>query len=264
MSFDLQSVAFDGDTLDLIAHNDQPYVACKPVTVALGLAWQPQQQRLDAMRGRWGITEIVIPTAGGKQQALTIPLRKLPAWLYSIKPGKVAPHVRPKLERYQAECDEILWQHWSRRFQPEPTGNALESRMDNVEANLGKVAGSLAVMAEHMAQLVGTSGEQARKLEVTARYIALLEMNQRGKVRVTPEIEEETIALHAQGMPQADIARLLRISAPTVNQLVKGTYSRNAELSKRPRPTVEQALERMADRERAMLLELGELPGGVQ
>lgn len=61
----------------------------------------------------WGVAMIETPTPGGTQAMLAMPLRKLPAYLYSIDPRKVKPESREKVERYQAECDDVLWQYWS-------------------------------------------------------------------------------------------------------------------------------------------------------
>lgn len=44
-----------------------------------------------------------------------MPLRKLPGWLMSISPGKVKdPAVRERVIQYQNECDDVLWDYWSR------------------------------------------------------------------------------------------------------------------------------------------------------
>ena len=43
---------------------------------------------------------------------LSMPVRKLPAWLNSINPKKVRPELRAKIELYQAESDDALWNYW--------------------------------------------------------------------------------------------------------------------------------------------------------
>ena len=43
---------------------------------------------------------------------LSLPIRKIPGWLYSIDMHKVKPEVRPVLERYQDECDTILFSYF--------------------------------------------------------------------------------------------------------------------------------------------------------
>jgi DNA invertase Pin-like site-specific DNA recombinase len=76
------------------------------------------------------------------------------------------------------------------------------------------------------------------------KYIGLLEVNQKGHLKVTREIVDEVFRLYAEGMPQASIARHLRISAATTNQIIKGTYRFSKRIDE---PTVEKALQAMAD-----------------
>ncbi|MFQ2440562.1 phage antirepressor N-terminal domain-containing protein [Aeromonas caviae] len=107
-------VPFHGDNLYLVEHDGDPYVPMKPVVEGMGLAWQVQHRKLAAKFSAC-ITEMVIQLPGDTQnRAVTcLPLRKLPAWLYSIQPGKVAPEIREKVVAYQEECDEVLWQYWT-------------------------------------------------------------------------------------------------------------------------------------------------------
>lgn len=63
---------------------------------------------------RWGVTKIVIPTLGDLQEMLCIPLRKLFAWLNSISPNKVKPELRDTVIKYQEECDDVLWDYWTK------------------------------------------------------------------------------------------------------------------------------------------------------
>lgn len=48
----------------------------------------------------------------GGYEYVVLPIRKLAGWLYSINPNKVKPEIKAKLELYQDECDEILYQHF--------------------------------------------------------------------------------------------------------------------------------------------------------
>jgi hypothetical protein len=107
-------VPFHGDNLYLVEHKGDPYVPMKPVVEGMGLAWQAQHRKL-AAKFNTCITEMVIQLPGDTQgRAVTcLPLRKLPAWLYSVQPGKVSPEIRDKVVAYQEECDEVLWQYWT-------------------------------------------------------------------------------------------------------------------------------------------------------
>ena len=106
------NVPFRGNNLYLVEHQGNPYVPMKPVVEGMGLAWQGQHAKLTTKFSK-GIKEIVIPSAGGNQTMTCLPLRKLPAWLYSVQPGKVSPAIREKVVAYQEECDEVLWQYWT-------------------------------------------------------------------------------------------------------------------------------------------------------
>lgn len=108
----LSPVTFHGDTIFCINYQNQPYTPAKPIVENIGLAWQSQCQKLNMNRERWGITNIVIPTSSGSQQMLCLPVRKLPAYLASINPKKVRPELRAKIELYQAESDDALWNYW--------------------------------------------------------------------------------------------------------------------------------------------------------
>ena len=108
----LSPVTFHGDTIFCIEHQNQPYAPMRPIVENMGLDWKSQSAKLNANKGRWGMVIITTPSKGGDQQALCLPVRKLPAFLASINPRKVRPELRERIELYQAECDDALWNYW--------------------------------------------------------------------------------------------------------------------------------------------------------
>ena len=108
----LAPVTFHGDTIFCLTYGNQPYTPAKPIVENLGLGWASQSQKLNSNKARWGVTIIVIPSESGEQQMLCLPVRKLPAYLSSINPKKVRPELRAKIELYQAESDDALWNDW--------------------------------------------------------------------------------------------------------------------------------------------------------
>lgn len=110
-------VAFQGATLFVVEHQQQPYVPMKHVVEGMGIDWRGQQAKLKA-NPRWGMEEISIPSNGGEQKASCIPLRKLPGWMSSIHPNKVKPELRDKIIAFQNECDDILWAAWQEKTKP--------------------------------------------------------------------------------------------------------------------------------------------------
>lgn len=102
----------------------------------------------------------------------------------------------------------------------------------NVTPEIVQTANTAAmdILARSMSKLADGMDTLLRQNNRTDRYVALLEMNQQGHVKVTEEIRKQVFELYGQGTPQASIARLLRISKATVNQLIKGTYLAKAHI----------------------------------
>ena len=130
----LSPVAFHGDTIFCVTLENQPYTPAKPIVENLGLGWASQSQKLNANKERWGVTIIVIPSESGEQQTLCIPVRKLPAFLASINPKKVRAELRERIELYQAECDDALWNYWmngrAERTASTPAPSPISKRTD--------------------------------------------------------------------------------------------------------------------------------------
>lgn len=113
-------VPFHGDTVVLVGQDNEPYVAMKPIVANMGLDWHSQRQKLN---DRFASTAVEITSVAedGKLRGMTcLPLKKLPAWLYSISPNKVAPELREKIIRYQEECDDALWNYWTQGVAERP------------------------------------------------------------------------------------------------------------------------------------------------
>ncbi|EMB0621514.1 phage antirepressor N-terminal domain-containing protein, partial [Escherichia coli] len=102
------NVPFHGTNLFLVSINNEPYVPMKPVVEGMGMVWAAQFVKLK-QRFAKGISEIEIPSAGGKQLMICLAFRKFAAWLSSIQPNKVRPEIRDKVIQYQEECDDVLY-----------------------------------------------------------------------------------------------------------------------------------------------------------
>jgi hypothetical protein len=108
-------VPFHGTTLTLIDRDGQPYVAMRPLVEAMGMTWQSQHIKIKE-RYTTSVTEIVTQIPGDDQRrAMTcLPLCKIGGWLMTIHANKVRPELRERILAYQAECDEALWNYWSK------------------------------------------------------------------------------------------------------------------------------------------------------
>ena len=146
------AVPFHNAELYIVEHNGQPYTPMKPIVDGMGLAWQTQHRKLiqgynqnGDTPNRWGVSIIEIPTLSGIQEMLCIPLRKIFAWLMTISPNKVKPELRDTVIMYQNECDDVLWDYWTK-------GQAInqrktitpEERMQKGQANVANIRAMLA------------------------------------------------------------------------------------------------------------------------
>ncbi|QHM76512.1 hypothetical protein C7M52_02488 [Mixta theicola] len=110
----ITEVEFNGDRLTTISNDGIEYVAMKPVVEAIGLDWKSQHRKLMSQKEKYGCGHIAIPSQGGVQEMLCLPLRKLNGWLFSINPAKVKESIRNKLIAYQEECFTVLHDYWTK------------------------------------------------------------------------------------------------------------------------------------------------------
>lgn len=108
------SVPFHGANLLIVEYNGQPYTPMKPIVDGMGLDWKSQFVKL---KDRFDSTMVEITTVasdGKERLMICLPVRKLAAWLYSIHANKVKAELRDKVITYQNECDDVLWDYWTR------------------------------------------------------------------------------------------------------------------------------------------------------
>lgn len=108
------TITFHGQQLITAKIDNDVFVAMKPVVSGIGVSWQGQHEKLKSNPARWGVKEILIPSDGGEQSMICLPLRKLHGWLMTIHPGKIKDQeVRENVIVYQNECDDVLWKYYS-------------------------------------------------------------------------------------------------------------------------------------------------------
>ena len=125
-------VPFHGETITAIETQDGIYVPLLPLCARLGIARQPQQAKLKSDPERWGSTIIVLPSAGGEQETLCIPVNRIAAWLFTLNAKKLKPEAREALVAYQREAADVLDRHF-------------RLRQREAEAELAKVKAQLEI-----------------------------------------------------------------------------------------------------------------------
>lgn len=182
---ELYPVTFHGDTIFCVEHDEQPYTPVRPIIENMGLDWASQSVKLNSSKERWGVVIIATPSNGGEQRMICIPVRKLPAFLASINPNKVAEHLRSRLELYQNECDDALWNYWSRGFasrnalpMPKTYAEALRALAAEVEMREA-VEAQKALAEEQRDEAIRTKAEIGSRREATSMATASAAVRQR-------------------------------------------------------------------------------------
>ncbi|WP_217628104.1 phage antirepressor N-terminal domain-containing protein, partial [Klebsiella pneumoniae] len=76
--------------------------------------WMGQYTKLK-QRFSSTIEEISMVAADGKtRKMICLALRKLAGWLNTISPNKVRPEIRDRVIQYQDECDDVLYEYWTK------------------------------------------------------------------------------------------------------------------------------------------------------
>lgn len=135
------NVSFHGDALYLVNQDGEPFVPMKPVVEGMGLDWASQFTKIKSRFSK-GIVEIAIPSKGGVQSMTCLAFRKFAGWLHTINVGKVRPELREKVSRYQDECDDVLYDYWTKGIAINPrkktTVNERTPLRDAVNLLVGK------------------------------------------------------------------------------------------------------------------------------
>ena len=141
MHTQLMSVPFHGDTIVLVGKEHEPYVAMRPIVENMGLGWSAQRIKI-AERFASTVSEIDTVAEDGRIRGMVcLPLRKLPAWLYSISANKVAPELRDKVIQYQQDCDDVLWDYWTK-------GSAVRTEVPNFSQQIALSRHRVALLKE--------------------------------------------------------------------------------------------------------------------
>ncbi|MFJ5338376.1 phage antirepressor N-terminal domain-containing protein [Pectobacterium sp. CHL-2024] len=109
------NVPFYGTDLYVINHCGEPYTPMKPIIEGMGMDWASQFTKLKH-RFKACVVKITMQIPGDDQRrdVICLALRKLAAWLNTISPNKVKAEIRDRVIRYQNECDDVLYEYWTK------------------------------------------------------------------------------------------------------------------------------------------------------
>ena len=89
-----QTISFNNQSLITVEQNGNHYVAMKPICENIGLAWEPQVLRIkrDEVLSQ-GMIVMIIPTNGGNQNMICLPIEYLNGWLFGIDINRIQKRV---------------------------------------------------------------------------------------------------------------------------------------------------------------------------
>ena len=110
----LVQVEFHGDTIWAIERGDEVLVAIKPICESMGMQWEAQLKRIkrDEILTQ-GMSIMDIPSPGGAQETMCLPLNLIPGWLFGVDDRRITDeNVRQKVLTYKRECYAVLYSHF--------------------------------------------------------------------------------------------------------------------------------------------------------
>ncbi|HAK8205299.1 TPA: hypothetical protein H2W01_004990 [Salmonella enterica] len=135
------TVPFYGNSLYVVNHNGEPYTPMKPIVKGMGMDWMGQLTKLK-QRFSSTIEEISIVAEDGKKRRMVcLPLRKLAGWLQTISPNKVKPEIRDRVIRYQEECDDVLYDYWTKGVAVNPRRMSVMEELNQACADMKRDKG---------------------------------------------------------------------------------------------------------------------------
>lgn len=115
MSNQIQTVPFHGQQVSILNQHNKPYVEMKSIVENIGLDWGAQLKRIKRNH-ILNSTMVIMTTVAqdGKNREITcLPLSMLNGWLLGIDTNRVKSELREKLEQYQLECFDVLFEYWT-------------------------------------------------------------------------------------------------------------------------------------------------------
>lgn len=108
----IETVKFYDQDIDVIFHENLPYIIVKQISDNIGLNYTTARERIQKRNDiNHSVKLIKLPTNGGMQRYLCLPLAMLNVWIQKLVPSRTA--AGDMLIRYQRECFNFLFSHFA-------------------------------------------------------------------------------------------------------------------------------------------------------
>jgi hypothetical protein len=173
---EITRIPFHGDEILAVEQNGKKYVAMKPIVEAMGLDWKNQYNLIkrDTVLSE-GMVVTTIPSNGGLQETVCLPLEYLNGWLFKVPASRYSGKKREAIELYQRECYHALYDYWH-------NGGAVNPQLDEGQAAqvIGKIAESgrdlfSGEVIDLLKMLCAQLEENSRSIMIAAQRVVYLE-----------------------------------------------------------------------------------------
>lgn len=119
----------------VVIDNGEKLVPIKPICEALGIAYEPQYQKLKDDEFLNSVITLSVTTGSDKKQyeMVCLPYRFVFGWLFTINPKNVNTDAKEGVTRYRIECYEALFRHFTDQEE------FLRQKQELIEAHLERV-----------------------------------------------------------------------------------------------------------------------------
>ena len=143
--------------VEILASNvSDGLVAIKPVCTGLGVDYSSQQDKIKdhPILSSVGVLSTLTGADGKQYEMFCLPLEFVFGWLFTINSSNVAPEAKETVEKYQLECYQVLYRHFTAysRFN-EVKQKRLASEYENyqtIQENFNKAKQELAEAKKRM------------------------------------------------------------------------------------------------------------------
>lgn len=160
------TVPFHGNTLYVVNRNGEPYTPMKPIIDGMGMDWASQFTKLK-QRFKTSIVKITMQLPGDDQrrEMICLPLRKLAGWLHTISPNKVKPEIRGKVIQYQKECDDVLYEYWTKGVVVNPRKSSVMEELNQACMEMKRDKGIASLFGTGLNEWKGVKAAHISKIK---------------------------------------------------------------------------------------------------
>ena len=168
-------ISFHGDQLIAVQQpNGTVFVHFPRVCENLGLSRPTQVRKVSAHAVlSKGLLTLPIETEGGTQQVQCLRVDLLPLWMAGLHASRVKEHLREKLERYQAEAAQVLWNAFRDRIVVEETAIVPIEDDPSIQQlqRIAEMGRAIMHMAEQQIELQRQQAALTARMDSAARVI---------------------------------------------------------------------------------------------